>query len=109
MVSGRRPAWVSPIVRRIHELVAASKVRFTLKALGELAGLALDVDDAIEILASLRGADLHERLRSDLTGEWMFVFKPSLGGLVAYLKVILRDDCIVVSFHEDETSHGDSP
>ena len=32
----------------------------------------------------------------------MYVFKPSLEGVVVYVKVILRDDCLVVSFHEDE-------
>jgi hypothetical protein len=32
----------------------------------------------------------------------MYVFKPWLGGLVLYVKLIIRTDCIVVSFHEDE-------
>jgi hypothetical protein len=32
----------------------------------------------------------------------MYVFKPSLAGMVLYVKLILRSDCIVVSFHEDE-------
>ena len=34
--------------------------------------------------------------------EWMYVFSPSLAGVILYVKVIVRDDCIVVSFHEDE-------
>ena len=29
-------------------------------------------------------------------------------GLRVYLKVAVRDDCIVVSFHEDEAGHDDS-
>ena len=32
----------------------------------------------------------------------MYVFKPSVGGTVLYVKVIVRGDCIVISFHEDE-------
>ncbi len=42
------------------------------------------------------------RLRSSSTGEWMYVFKPNAGAGVTYVKVILRNECIVVSFHEDE-------
>jgi hypothetical protein len=32
----------------------------------------------------------------------MYVFKPEVEGLVLYVKLVLRGDCIVVSFHEDE-------
>ncbi len=32
----------------------------------------------------------------------MYLFKPQLVGVVLYLKLILRSDCLVVSFHEDE-------
>jgi hypothetical protein len=32
----------------------------------------------------------------------MYVFKPSFAGAILYVKLILRIDCIVVSFHEDE-------
>jgi hypothetical protein len=33
-----------------------------------------------------------------MTGEWAYV----LPGTVLYVKLILRNDCVVVSFHEDE-------
>ena len=42
------------------------------------------------------------RLESAATGEWMYLFKPRLAGMVVYVKLILRNDCVVVSFHEDE-------
>jgi len=32
----------------------------------------------------------------------MYVFKPVVAGMVVYLKVVVRDECLVVSFHEDE-------
>jgi hypothetical protein len=32
----------------------------------------------------------------------MYVFKPAVAGIVVYLKLIVRVDCVVVSFHEDE-------
>lgn len=53
-------------------------------------------------MADLKAEDSAGRLESATTGEWMYLFKPSLAGTVLYLKVILRNDCIVVSFREDE-------
>jgi hypothetical protein len=32
----------------------------------------------------------------------MYLFKPSLAETVLYVKLVLRNDCIVVSFHADE-------
>ena len=70
----------------------------------ELAALqfGLDEQDACDLLARLTAADSAGRLISRATGEWLYVFKPSLGGVVLYVKVIVRNNCIVVSFHEDE-------
>jgi hypothetical protein len=31
----------------------------------------------------------------------MYVFKPAFDDKVLYIKIILRNDCILVSFHED--------
>lgn len=75
-----------------------------LKARRELAalGLGLDPDDACTVLADLKAEDSAGRLASRVTGEWMFVFKPRVAGTLVYVKLILRDDCVVVSFHEEE-------
>ena len=35
-------------------------------------------------------------------GEWAYVFKPLLAGTVLYVKLILRSDCAVISFHQGE-------
>ena len=37
----------------------------------------------------------------DRHGRVEYIFKPALDDKVLYLKIILRRDCIVVSFHED--------
>ena len=42
------------------------------------------------------------RLASEVTGEWMYVFKPAVEGRIIYVKIVLREDCVIVSFHEDE-------
>ena len=36
----------------------------------------------------------------------MYVFKTEVDGVLLYLKVILRADCIVISFHEEEDRHN---
>jgi hypothetical protein len=32
----------------------------------------------------------------------MYVFKPKVVGIVLYVKVVLRRECVVISFHENE-------
>lgn len=98
------PRWLPKTLRRVRELASARRVLFTLKARRELAnlGIGLDEDDACEMLALLRPEESAGRLRSEATGEWMYLFKPTLGGALVYVKLILRSNCVVVSFHEDE-------
>jgi hypothetical protein len=97
------PRWLAPLVRRIHRLVAAGRVRMTLKAVRELALLefGLDEQDACDVLAALEEEDFARRLASARTGEWLYVFKPRIGGRLLYVKLVVRRDCIVVSFHEE--------
>jgi hypothetical protein len=94
--------WLPVVLRRIRRLAAAGKVRFTLKALRELAALevALDEEDARCILAGLKVGDSAGRLRSETTREWLYVFTPKVAGELFYVKVLVRAECVVVSFHE---------
>jgi hypothetical protein len=96
------PPALADVLRRVRALAAEQRVRFTLKAVRELAAIGLDATDACESLAGLKAADFVKRFVSETTGEWMYVFKPSVGGILAYVKLILRRGCVVVSFHEDE-------
>ena len=75
-----------------------------MKAARELAaqGAGLDVQDACDVLVGLVADDFAQRFESEHTGEWMYVFKPSVVGTVVYLKLVLRAECVVVSFHEDQ-------
>ena len=77
-MSGR---WATSVLRKIRGLAAQRKVRFTLKAFQELGrlGMGFDEADACDVLASLTRSDLVGRLVSEETGEWMYVFKPSVG------------------------------
>jgi hypothetical protein len=101
--------WLSVVLTRIRELAMKRKVRFTLKALRELAGLefGIDVEDAVEVLVGLKDSDSAGRLISRQTGEWLYVFKPHVGGKIIYLKLALRGDCVLISFHEDQEDESD--
>jgi hypothetical protein len=96
------PKWLPSVVKRVHSLASVGRVLFTLKALRELASLdlGLDEEDALEILRRLRGSDSAGRLRSEHTGEWLYVFLPRIGGETLYVKLLVRTDCLIVSFHE---------
>jgi len=99
-----RRRWLPTVLARIHELAAQRKVAFTLKALRELAALdmGLDEEDARQVLAKLAASDFAQRLVSKKTGEWMYEFKPTVGEVILYVKVILGGNCVVISFHEEE-------
>ena len=86
-------------------------MRFTLKVARELAllGAGLDAQDACDVLAALRADDFAKRFESEHTSEWMYVFKPRVAGTVVYLKLVLRAECLVVSFHEDEGESDEEP
>lgn len=85
---------------RIAALADQGKVRFTVKAFHELAGLGLDASDACEILSSLTMREFACRKRSEPTDEWLYVFMPRVAGTVLYVKLIARTDCVIISFHE---------
>lgn len=95
------PAWLAGVLDRIHKLAEAGKVRLTVKALAEVRGLGLGlgVADVIDILIGLTPSDSAGRVRF----EWLYVFKPTVAATVLYVKVVLRSDCVVVSFHRDES------
>jgi MqsR (Motility quorum-sensing regulator) toxin of toxin-antitoxin system len=90
----------------MHELAAADQLRLTYKAAREVLILGLTLEDVRDVIGCLNAEDLAGRLTSKMTSEWMYVFKPDVGGQILYVKVVLREHCLVVSFHEDEgTDH----
>ena len=97
------PRWLPRVLARIHRLAAHGKVRFTDKAYDELRALplALDVQDAHTILASLGLNECAGRVVSGAAAEWLYVFKPQIAGIALYVKIALRQTCVVVSFHEE--------
>ena len=100
------PRWKTTSLAEIHRLTRAGRVVLTQKARHELDLLSgdylLDEDDLVAILLELRERDLVQRLFSTAAPEWLYVFKPQVRSLTLYLKVAIRENCVVISFHEDE-------
>ena len=103
-------SWLPGILARIRKLAKEGRVRLTVKAIAELRGLGLglDVSDAIDILTTLSTADSAGRLRSSASSEWLYVFKPMAAETALYVKIVLRGDCVVVSFHKDDADEEGS-
>ena len=97
------------MLAKISDCAVANRISFTLKARRELAavGLGLGPEDARDILLNLTVDDSAGRLVSAATGEWMYVFKPRVESVVMYVKVILRLDCVLISFHPNEGADHD--
>lgn len=98
------PQWLSKVIRRVHRLAHRRAVLMTLKAQRELAmlDLGLDADDACDLLLRLRASEFVQRVVANGTGETLYVFKPRLAGVELYLKLALRQSCVIISLHEDE-------
>jgi hypothetical protein len=101
------PGWLPPVLRRVADLARRRQVSFTLKAKIELNALGIDAADACGVLTGLTEADSVGRVRSRITGEWMYVFKPRVGDIPTYVKLVLRHGCVVVSFHGDSIDEDD--
>ncbi len=102
------PGWLPRVLIRIHEFAKQRRVRITLKAQRESAALGFDLTDIRDILVQLTRNDSAGRFRSTSTHEWLYLFKPQMTAMVLYVKLVLRSDCLLVSFHEDEGIDDDA-
>ena len=102
------PHWLGEVLSAIRAHTRAGSVRFTYKALLALAELepAPTPDDVVHILAGLQPAAFRMRVRSVRTGRWLYVFRAEWCGERIYLKLQLRPECVLVSFHQEESDYG---
>jgi putative zinc finger/helix-turn-helix YgiT family protein len=97
------PDWLTKVLKRIRARAFAREVMFTLKALRGACrpGSRLGRRRRMRHPRQNDAADSARRLKSTTTGEWMYVFKPRASQIVLYIKLIIRSNCVVISFHED--------
>ena len=104
---GRRaPRCLRSWLQQLRRCAADGEIHFTWKAYRELCELGLADSEALAILATLTAADYVGRVVSPPHGEHLLVFKPTVDGIPLYVKIALRRECMVVSFHEAETKRS---
>lgn len=89
-------------LRRTRSAVRSRRVRFTQKAIREIAELQFDERDVCDVLLGLQPTDFHSQMTATATPDDLFVFKPRVVTVRLYVKLLLREQCVVISFHEDE-------
>ncbi len=95
--------WLLRVLHQVHSLAEAGEVTLTRKAQQELVelGLLFEWTDVVDVLSELGAEEFVGRVQSDVSAEWLYVFKPVVIDCVMYVKLALRRDCVVISFHED--------
>jgi hypothetical protein len=104
--------WPWTVTLRVRQHARAGRVRFTKKAVLELEAMGLSIDDgeAYDVIASLTPDDAAKRIRSSVSGERLYVFRPMVAGAPLYIKLALRQACVVISFHpEDDHDEEEHP
>lgn len=97
--------WKAAALAEIHRLTLEGRVVLTDKARREIDRLGpnhIDEDDISDVLLGLNVSDLVQRVHSTVTPEWLYVFKPEVSALMLYIKIAIRENCVVISFHENE-------
>lgn len=104
--------WKAAVVAEIRRLATEYRIIITDKADQELRELRswnpnrpdipeLYEEDVRDLLLALEPKSCIQRVESIHTGELLYVFRPEFAETVVYLKVAVREDCVVISLHED--------
>ena len=87
-----------PVVRA---LVEAGKVRSTYSALSGAAALGFDFDAMLVIVKALKTADFYKSMTTHADHHlWQDVYRPTTSAGRVYLKLMVTDDLLIVSFKE---------
>jgi motility quorum-sensing regulator/GCU-specific mRNA interferase toxin len=86
----------------VKALVRAGKIRTTLSALNDAAALGFSsLEEMLVVILALETKDFYKSMTAyhDHTC-WHDVYRPVFSGLRIYMKFIVRDDVLIVSFKE---------
>ena len=85
----------------VKALIRAGKIRTTESALAGAAALGLDFADVVNITSNLQSADFYKSMTSYYDHrQWQDVYRPSTTAGEIYLKLIVVNDVLVVSFKD---------
>src|SRR5690242_16470901 len=87
---------------KLRHLQAAARFPLPIRLLESSPSFILvDETDVCHLLLDLKISDFKERKHSNITDEWLYIFLISVEDCQIYLKLILRNNCLIISFHED--------
>ena len=85
----------------VKALVAAGKVRATHSARLGATALGLELSDMLTVVMSLTSADFYKSMTTHADHTvWQDVYRPSKQAGDVYLKLMVIDDVLIVSFKE---------
>jgi len=85
----------------VKELVQNGKIRTTKTALEGAAALSMDFDGVVEVVMALTSDDFYKSMTTyDDHTLWHDVYRPSTPSGEVYLKLMVVDDVLIVSFKE---------
>jgi len=85
----------------VKVMLEARKVRITMSALAGAAALELDANGVIDVVMALTPKDFYKSMTSHSDHRvWQDVYRPTTHVGEVYLKLIVTDDALIVSFKE---------
>lgn len=94
----RTPHCKLPLVKA---LIEAGKVRATFSALAGGAALGVDFDGMLDIVMALTPKDFYKSMTTHADHKiWQDVYRPATPVGEVYLKLMVVDDVLIVSFKE---------
>jgi motility quorum-sensing regulator / GCU-specific mRNA interferase toxin len=88
----------------VKSLIEAGKVRSTVTALAGAAQMGFGFDGMVAIVKALTLADFYKSMTAYADHSvWHDVYRPRTDARIVYLKLMVIDDLLIVSFKEMET------
>lgn len=85
----------------VKAMVEAGKVRSTFSALADGAALGFNFEGIVSVVMSLTLADFHKSMTTHADHRmWQDVYRPTTSAGEVYLKLMVVDDVLIVSFKE---------
>lgn len=85
----------------VKDLIKAGKVRITMSALAGAAHLGLDFNEVIGVAMALTLEDFYKSMTTHANHKiWQDVYHPMTKAGEVYLKLMVMDDVLIISFKE---------
>lgn len=85
----------------VQAMIKAGKVRFTISARASAAAMGFGADEIVAVVIALTAKDFYKSMTTHADHTiWQDVYRPTTRAGEVYLKLIVVDDVLIVSFKE---------